>query len=214
MSSETALEAREIKAIKASAHQVIVIGDDDDKNSPPAVRIELADVSELHEDEDNARRGNVDVIDSSLSEFGQHRFVVAQRDGRIVVGNHLYRTALQRDWNKIFVQWVDDDYEKGTRRGLADNATGDLAEWDTDALLALHDKIGIENVAGFSAESLDEMRRINAREHKRAERQGVDQSDDLDDAFSVLLICTSEEHQAELLQRFEKEGLSCRALIS
>jgi hypothetical protein len=121
---------------------------------------------------------------------------------------------LQRDWNKIFVQWVDDDYEKGTRRGLADNATGDLAEWDTDALLALHDKIGIENVAGFSAESLDEMRRINAREHKRAERQGVDQSDDLDDAFSVLLICTSEEHQAELLQRFEKEGLSCRALIS
>ena len=119
MSSEQALEAREVKALKADAHQVIVIGNDNDDESPPAVRIELADVSELHEDETNARRGNVESIDGSLAEFGQHRFVVAQRDGRIVVGNHLYRTARQRGWNKVFVQWVDDATRRNRHRRRA-----------------------------------------------------------------------------------------------
>ena len=171
MSSEQALEAREVKALKADAHQVIVIGNDNDDESPPAVRIELADVSELHEDETNARRGNVESIDGSLAEFGQHRFVVAQRDGRIVVGNHLYRTARQRGWNKVFVQWVDDDNLKGTRRGLADNATGDLARWDLGPLMAIHDEIGIEDVPGFDMDRLEELRQQHIAEHERQQEE-------------------------------------------
>jgi hypothetical protein len=151
-----ALEAREAQAVKLGANQVIVIGDDS-PDSPPAVTLELVDVSELHEDEDNARRGSVDEIDRSLEEFGQHRFCVATRDGRIVVGNHLYRTALRRGWKKIFVQWVDDDYNKGTRRGLADNRTGELAEWDLEVLAALHGSIDISDVPGFDAEALAAM---------------------------------------------------------
>jgi hypothetical protein len=94
-------------------------------------------------DDRNARVGNVSAIVDSLREFGQHRPVVVQRgSNRIIAGNHLVMAARTLGWEQIGVFWVDDDDATAIRRGIADNATGDLAKWDDDTLKGLLVEVG------------------------------------------------------------------------
>jgi len=108
-----------------------------------AVNTELVPLDQLHEDPANARKGNVAAIAESLREFGQHRPVIARKDShRIVAGNHLYRGAALLGWTEVAVWWVDDDDITAARRALADNAVGDLATWDNQALAELVQNTG------------------------------------------------------------------------
>lgn len=100
--------------------------------------VESVDMDTLRMDDKNARKGNISAIMESLEEFGQHRPLVAQRKTKkIIAGNHMFRAAQALGWNKINVYWVDDDDSAALRRGLADNATSNLAVWDEDVLAAL-----------------------------------------------------------------------------
>lgn len=112
------------------------------------VRVEHVDINELTLDPKNARRGDVASIVESLREFGQHRPLVARKDGHVIVGNHMLKAARTLGWSKIAVIYVDDDEEKSIRRSIADNATGDRATWD-DAILA-QSLMEVGNVPGFS----------------------------------------------------------------
>lgn len=106
-------------------------------------------IEDLLVDERNARKGNVASIIASLKEFGQHRPVVIQRGtNRIIAGNHLYQAAQALGWESIQCVVVDDDDEKAIRRGIADNATGDLARWDDDQLKELLTEVGTD-IAGI-----------------------------------------------------------------
>jgi len=99
----------------------------------------------LHLDPQNARKGNVQAIANSLREFGQHRAIIAQKStGRIISGNHTFLAAQTLGWSSVNVFWVDDDDEKALRRGLADNAVGDQAKWDDDALRKLLEETGLD----------------------------------------------------------------------
>ncbi len=98
-------------------------------------------VEQLVLDPDNARKGDVTSILDSLREFGQHRAIVVQRTtNRVVVGNHTLKAAKMLGWTEVDVFYVDDDDTKAIRRGIADNATGDLATWDLDQLGLLVDQ--------------------------------------------------------------------------
>ncbi len=116
--------------------------------------VELVAIGSLKLDDKNPRIGNVDAIAESLKEFGQHRPVVAQkRTKRIIAGNHLVLAAQSLGWSEINVVFVDDDDEKAIRRGIADNATNDLAKWDDDVLSALLEEVG-SDVPGVDAKML------------------------------------------------------------
>lgn len=114
-------------------------------------------VTELHTDERNARKGNVQAIADSLREFGQHRAIVAQKGtGKIIAGNHTFLAAQALGWKTVGVFWVDDDDEKSIRRGIADNATGDLAVWDDKRLAELLQEVG-SDVPGITSETVDRL---------------------------------------------------------
>ncbi len=114
-------------------------------------------VQELHTDERNARKGNVQAIADSLREFGQHRAIVAQKGtGKIIAGNHTYLAAQTLGWKTVGVYWVDDDEEKSIRRGIADNATGDMAVWDENRLTELLKEVG-SDIPGVSADLVDKL---------------------------------------------------------
>lgn len=120
--------------------------------------MDIADVpiSELSPDPRNARKGDVAAISESLSEFGQHRPIVAQRSTkRIIAGNHLYKAALALGWDTVRVYWVDDDDKTAQRRSLADNGAGDKAEWDQEQLAALLAETGV--VPGFDQGDVDKL---------------------------------------------------------
>jgi len=110
----------------------------------------------LHLDPANARKGRPDMIVESLKEFDQHRPIVAQRStGKIIVGNHMFKAAQALGWSHVDVHWVDDDDTKAMRRGIADNATGDHATWDKDALAAQIAAVG--PVPGLTDKELREL---------------------------------------------------------
>ena len=109
------------------------------------MKVVVVPLGALHLDPQNARKGNVLAIAESLKEFGQHRAIIAQKDtGRIISGNHTYLAAQTLGWSHVNVFWVDDDDEKALRRGLADNAVGDQAKWDDDALRKLLEATGTD----------------------------------------------------------------------
>ena len=109
------------------------------------MKVVVVPLGALHLDPQNARKGNVQAIAESLKEFGQHRAIIAQKEtGRIISGNHTYLAAQTLGWSHVNVFWVDDDDEKALRRGLADNAVGDQAKWDDDALRKLLEETGTD----------------------------------------------------------------------
>ena len=113
-------------------------------------------IADLHLDPANARKGRVDMIADSLREFGQHRPVVVQQaTGRVIAGNHLVQAAQALGWTDVNVLYVDDDDLKATRRGIADNATGDHATWDKDALALQVRDVGA--VPGLDEKELKEL---------------------------------------------------------
>lgn len=111
----------------------------------------------LHLDPQNARKGNVQAIAESLKEFGQHRAIIAQKStGRIISGNHTFLAAQALGWTHVNVFWVDDDDETALRRGLADNAVGDQAKWDDDALRELLEQTGTD-IPGLDKSQVDKL---------------------------------------------------------
>lgn len=116
----------------------------------------LAKVDDLVIDPRNARLGDVSAITQSLLEFGQHRPAVVQRStGKVIVGNHMVMAIKALGWEECWVLMVDDDDVTAVRRGLTDNATGDLATWDPSLLAELLREVG--PVPGYDQVMLDEL---------------------------------------------------------
>lgn len=95
-------------------------------------------LSELRHDDKNARRHderNIEEIKRSITAFGQHRpFVVQRGTNKVIVGNGMLDAMLALGMTEGDAYFVDDDDETSIRRALADNRTGELAEWDMTVL--------------------------------------------------------------------------------
>jgi DNA modification methylase len=118
-----------------------------------------AKLSKLKPDKRNARKHsdrNIEEIVRSLQEFGQHRpFVVQKSTGKILVGNGMYEAMKQLGWTEGLALYVDDDDETAIKRALADNRTGELAEWDWPVLKDIVQELGPEpDIPGWSDEEL------------------------------------------------------------
>jgi len=124
-------------------------------------------MEELKLDDQNARKGNISAIVESLEEFGQHRPIVAQKKSKkIIAGNHMYRAAQALGWSHVNVYWVDDNEIQAMRRGLADNATANLATWDETVLAELLSQTGV--VPGIDESMLESLTMVMEKEVKES----------------------------------------------
>ncbi len=127
---------------------------------PLAISIDL-----LHPDPSNARRHgekNIEAIKSSLSMFGQRKPVVVQRNGMIVrAGNGTLAAAKSLGWKEIAAVVIDDDSATAVQFAIADNRTGELAEWDDETLATLLDGMdeATRNSLAFDEKDLREIMR-------------------------------------------------------
>ncbi len=125
---------------------------------PLAISIDL-----LHPDPSNARRHgekNIDAIKSSLSMFGQRKPIVVQRNGMIVrAGNGTLAAAKALGWKEIAAVVIDDDSATAVQFAIADNRTGELAEWDDETLATLLDGMdeATRNSLAFDEKDLREI---------------------------------------------------------
>ena len=131
-----------------------------------ALQVEHWPIADLQPYHRNPRRGNVDAIRESLAENGQYKPVVVNRGtltGRrheVLAGNHTREGALAEGWTHLWVTWVDVDDDRAARIVAADNRTGDLGDYDTEALAVLLSELdGTKGLAGtgYDAGDMDDL---------------------------------------------------------
>ena len=124
------------------------------------MNVDEVNVEELVPDDKNARKGSVGELMKSLSDFGQHRPIVAQRSTkRVIIGNHMLEAAKALGWSTIAVTFVDDDDVTAIKRGLADNLTADRSGWDEKQLASLLSELGEDatELPGLTTKMLDNL---------------------------------------------------------
>ena len=103
------------------------------------MKIETRPIDSLVPDSRNARKHgkkNVATIAASLDQFGQRRAAVVRSDGTVLAGNGMLEAARSLGWTELSVTVVPDGWsdEEARAYALADNRTGELAEWDSGVL--------------------------------------------------------------------------------
>jgi len=107
----------------------------------------------------NPRKGNLSAISDSVSQNGFYGTIVVQKStGYILAGNHRWMAAKALGQAEIHVAYVDVDDDRAVKILLVDNRTGDLAEYDDNALIELLSKVSNEaglDGTGYSDEDID-----------------------------------------------------------
>lgn len=181
----------------------------------PADSVERRPVAELTPYARNARKHSpkqVDQIVASIKQWGFTVPVLVDEDGTIIAGHGRVMAANKMGLLEVPVM-VARGWTESQRRAyvLADNQLAANSSWDQD-LLAV--ELGDLKAADFDLKTIGFSDREIARGLKSLEPEAAKSvlSDDLQ--FRIVVDCTSEEHQAELLARLEEEGIACRPLIS
>lgn len=159
----------------------------------------------------NPRVGDVDAIARSLKKFGQRKPVVAHRDGTVLAGNHTLQAAHKLQWAYLAVVWVDDDARTAKAFAAADNHTGDLGHYDEELLAELLADVRVDDELWAATSYTDgDLAKLLA-----GPDMDGDSSEQLGQlAYSIMVECRDETHQAELLTRFGEEGLDCRPITT
>ena len=199
------------------------------KNRIKEVRIVPA--SSLIPNEKNWRRhGDVQrsVLRGILEEIGIAGVELAYEtaDGLKLIDGHLRREELGDQPVHVAILDVDEN-EADVLLATYDPITN-LADADATALAALAESVSIDNktldvfLQKFASET-DAKVSIGGDaedgttgDEDPADLEAGDASTDdmVEDRYGVIITCNSEHQQVELMERFEDEGLECRALIS
>lgn len=125
-----------------------------------ALHVELVPINSVKPDPENARLHpdrNLEAIKVSLEEFGQQQPIIVDQDNVVVVGNARLAAAKALGWTEIQVVRTKLTGAQRTAFAIADNRTGELAEWDpkvlADALKMLHEAGALDS-AGFTADEM------------------------------------------------------------
>jgi len=181
-------------------------------------------LSELKPDPKNANVGTFRgkcAVERSLIDCGAGRSIVTDKNGVILAGNKTAAAAqaaaldqevilVQTDGTKLVVVQRTDleaSDKKAKTLAVADNRTAEIGlEWEPAVLKELASEIDLAPY--FSP---DELKEITEPDEQKKEKE-LSMSNDL--KFKVIVECVDEQQQHDLLERFEKEGLTCQALTS
>jgi ParB-like chromosome segregation protein Spo0J len=193
-------------------------------HGPEALRPLLVPIAELHEDPANLNihdEPSLAGIAASYARFGQQK-TIAHRGKVVRAGNGQLIAARRLGWTHIAAVESDLDGADLVAYGIADNQTARPAHLDEANLprvlaeLKEHDP-DLTQALGFSHEELTRLL-ASAQDETEQEQQDDGQDDDsgklLVERWMVVIECANEQQQVELLNRFQEEGLTCRAIVA
>lgn len=122
-------------------------------------------LADLISDPANVRKHsekNIEAIKSSLARFGQQTPIVVDSKGVIRKGNGTAEAAKALGWTEITCVVTDLAGAEATAYAIADNRTGELADWDHEALKVqlealIEEDADLLPAAGFTEEDFDEL---------------------------------------------------------
>lgn len=165
---------------------------------------EVVPVDSICEHPDNPNVGDESVIDESLEANGWFGAVIVQKSTRLILaGNHRYRVAKRKGAKEIPVIFRDVDDETAKRILLVDNAAADKSHYDEEQLRGLLDSLESLEGTGFDLSALEEAG--SGDEASEEASPGLPDPDDIPDDrytpdYGIMLVCESEEDQAELYE--------------
>ncbi len=194
-----------------------------------ALRIEYVDLASLVRAPRNPKGHDLGSLHMSLKRFGfVNPILVDDTTGRIVAG-HGRLDALQQlkasggkppvrvqavngAWLVPVIHGVGFENETEAESYLiADNRTVELGGWDDAALASLLSDLAAQDAlagTGFDQDDVDALlKRLGD------ETLGQDESGRLKSSWEVLVSCTDESNQRQLLEHLSAEGYECRAMI-
>jgi DNA modification methylase len=128
------------------------------------MKISLKELSAVTPYENNPRLNEsaVDAVAKSIEQFGFRQPIVVDEAGVIIVGHTRYKAALKLGLDKMPVHVAKDlSPEQIKAYRIADNKTGELAEWDFDKLrIELGDLSGEDFDLSLLAFDTEELERL------------------------------------------------------
>ena len=121
----------------------------------PELRQFAVPLDKLNVDSNNAinhPEKNITAIEKSFTRFGQRIPIVIQTQGNTIrAGNGRYEAAKRLGWTHIAALFVDESEIDAVAFALADNRTGELNEWDYEALTKQLEFLGVESIEGLNS---------------------------------------------------------------
>lgn len=182
---------------------------------------ELVDVDAIEPHPENPNKGDLDAIGESIDENGWYGVCVVQRStGYILAGSHRWKSAKARNAPRVPVIWKDVDDVVALRILLADNETARKAAVDKDQVGRILAQLGTVRGTGFRGlEELEADDRAQAEAEAAEEALPADEGlpydpgDDVyEQQYGVIVVCESEQHQAEVYQQLKDLELTVRVV--
>ncbi|NMC35314.1 MAG: ParB N-terminal domain-containing protein [Veillonellaceae bacterium] len=182
------------------------------------MQIEQVPISSLTPHARNFRHhpsAQLEHLQQSLREYGWARNVVVSRDNVILAGHGIVEAARKEGHTTVPVYRLNlkGDDPKAEKFLVLENTVSRLAEDDDTQLAALLADVqrteGLEGT-GYTDGDLDALIAEMAAEGADVTPKDAGVSAQ---AWMVVVDCADEQQQVQLLERFESEGLQCRALI-
>lgn len=149
-------------------------------------------------------KNQVRLLAKSIETYGwRHPIVISERSGLIIAGHARREAALLLECQAPVDKQSFDSDEAELAVLLADNIIPELASLDNDLLDAGKDLLRAAEI-DFETIGLED---IMSGDEKN------DNSDDYMADFKIMITCRDENHQIEILERLEQEGLDCKPLI-
>ena len=159
--------------------------------------------------ENNPRNNDdaVDAVANSIKQFGWQQPIVVDIGGVIIAGHTRYKAAQKLGLKTVPVVVAKDLSEEQVKAyRLADNKSGELANWNDELLedeLVVIDDI---DMADFGFDDSD--KEIN----DEADVDSLDLSDNVEEKFELKVECQDEKSLEDLYDRLQKEGYTCNIL--
>lgn len=186
-------------------------------------------IGSLKADPRNARvhdEKNLAAIAASLRANGQQKPISVDADGVILAGNGTWTAAKSLGWKHIARVRCELTGAKARAWAIQDNRSAELADWDVVELEKQTQEI-LDELADFDIEDLgfDEKQFealldgdfetshgfTSERKEKPAAEPKIAATAE---QWKIVIECTSEAQQAELLEKLSRDGVKCRALVA
>lgn len=149
--------------------------------------------------ERNPRKGDVDAVVKSYERFGQQKPIVIDKNSVVIAGNHQLLAAIKLGWTHIAVVRTQLEGQEALGFALADNRTSELGFIDeellSEILMEFDDKL--REASGYM-------------DWGKHEVKALDEQDGDGQVYNILIECTDEWQQGELLEELVARGLNVR----
>jgi len=181
----------------------------------PPVQLVTFALDKLKPYERNPRKNDsaVPQMMRSIIDFGFKIPILAKSDGSVIDG-HLRLKAAKQLGIKEVPAIICDDWSEGQIKAfrLLVNRSVNWAAWDTDLLKTEMEELHAMEfdlaLTGFDAIEIDRFLGIAPVETPKSAGAIGDME------YRIIVECANEHEQTQLLDKFDRDGLKCKALVS